>query len=337
MRRLLSFSFLLWIALSCAAFAKAKDLQIYSIDVEGGQATLFVSPSGESLLIDTGWAGYKGRDADRILEATKLAHVTKLDFVLITHYHRDHVGGVTQLAERIPIGTFVDHGPNREDSDDTRKDFAAYVKLAGNRRMTVTPGEGLPLKGITVRILTADGEQLDHPLPGAGTANPYCDSERPADPDPSENSRSLGVLITYGKFRVLDLGDLTKQKELNLVCPNNLIGTADLFIVTHHGTASSNSKAAVWAFHPRVAIMNNGAKKGGNPPAWRIVHSSPGLEDLWQLHYAEEGGKDNNVAPAFIANIDDGSDGHYLKVTARSDGSFTVFNSRTHRSKTYKK
>lgn len=315
-----------------------KRLQIYVIDVEGGQATLLVTPSRQSILIDTGWPGFNGRDADRIVAAAKLAGVRQLDYVVITHYHRDHVGGITQLAAKMKITTFVDHGPNQEDSDVTREDYAAYEKVAkSGRRVTLKPDDGLPVKGVTVRVLTAAGEHLKDPLPGAGEANPYCTTEPEAPVDNTENARSLGVLVTYGRFRFLDLGDLTKKKELEIACPNNMLGTVDLYLVTHHGWDESNSKAFVWALHPRVAIMDNGAHKGGTPSVWQIVHDSPGLEDLWQLHYAVDGGKDHNVSDSFIANVEGGTDGNFIKVTALPDGSFTVSNSRNKYEKTYGK
>ena len=232
--------------LTISASAKPKPLQIYFIDVEGGQSTLIVSPSGQSLLIDTGWPGFENRDANRIAAAAKAAGVKKLDYVLITHFHRDHVGGVVQLADRMPIDTLVDHGPNQEDSDVTREDYAAYEKLLPKyHHLVLKPGDGLPITGLTVKALTAAGERIQSPLPGAGTANSFCASEAEPPADATENPRSLGVLVTYEKFRFLDLGDLTKDKELGLVCPNNLIGTVDLFLVSHHGTASSNSKALV--------------------------------------------------------------------------------------------
>jgi len=194
---------------------------------------------------------------------------------------------------------------------------------------------GIPIKGLTVRVLTAAGEHISDPLPGAGEANMYCDSEPDAPPDPSENARSLGVLITFGKFRFIDLGDLTKKKELELACVNNLVGKVDLYLVTHHGLDQSNAKAIVWGLHPRVAIMNNGAHKGGNPEAWQTVHDSPGLEDLWQLHYSEDAGKEHNAEEKFIANSG-GKDGNYIKVAAEPDGTFIVENSGNRFRKQYK-
>jgi competence protein ComEC len=321
-----------------AAAANPKALQIYFIDVEGGQATLLVSPSGESLLIDTGWPGYEGRDADRILAAAHQAGVTQLDYVLITHYHRDHVGGVPQLVDGAKVGTFVDHGPNLEDSRVTRTDYAAYEKaIAGHAHVVVKPGWGLPIKGLQVQVVSAAGDLIKKPLPDAGEANSYCKGQAVEADDATENARSVGVLITYGKFRFLDLGDLTKQKEMELACPNNLLGTVDLFLVTHHGADLSNPKALVWALHPRVAVIDNGPRKGASPAAWQIVHDSPGLEDLWQLHYAAESDKDHNVAEERIANPKENCEGKYIKVAAETDGTFTVTNSRTGAQKTYTK
>jgi beta-lactamase superfamily II metal-dependent hydrolase len=321
-----------------AAAPSPKPLQIYFIDVEGGQATLIVSPSGQSLLVDTGWPGYEGRDADRILAAAHQAGIQQLDYVLITHYHRDHVGGVPQLVDGIKVGTFVDHGPNLEDSEVTRVDYAAYEKaIAGHAHVVVKPGWGLPMKGLEVRVLSAAGDHITKPLPGAGEANPYCKSGPAEAEDATENARSVGVLITYGKFRFLDLGDLTKKKEMEIACPNNLLGTVDLFLVTHHGADLSNPKPLVWALHPRVAVIDNGPRKGASPAAWQIVHDSPGLEDLWQLHYAAESDKDHNVADERIANVKENCEGKYIKVVAEQDGTFTVTNARTGEQKTYSK
>lgn len=321
-----------------AAAANPKSLQIYFIDVEGGQSTLLVSPEGISVLIDTGWPGYEGRDADRIMAAARQAGVKQIDYLITTHYHRDHVGGLPQLADGMKIGTFIDHGPNQEDSTTTRADYAAYEKvIAGHPHVVVKPGWGLPIKDIEVRVLASAGSHVGFPLAGAGELNPLCAKEPAAEDDPTENSRSVGVLVTYGKFRFLDLGDLTKKKELELACPNNLIGNVDLFLVDHHGSDSSNPKALDWALHPRVAVIDNGPRKGASPAAWQIVHDSPDLEDLWQLHYAAESDRDHNLAEDHIANVKENCEGKSITVVAQADGSFTVRNDRTGVQKSYAK
>lgn len=320
-----------------AAQANHGHLLIYSIDVEGGQSTLLVSPSGNSLLVDAGWPGNNGRDADRIQAAMRDAGITRIDHLLVTHYHVDHVGGVPEIAKRVPIGEFIDHGPNREDSDSTRNGYDAYLKAIGNAPWrSVNPGDTVSIPGLSATILTADGRHIDR-VPGiAPVPNPYCAAEHAWRDDPSENARSTGVLFTFGRFRFLDLGDLTGAKEVALVCPNNPIGTVDLYLVTHHGMNLSNARVLVDAVHPRVAIMNNGAHKGGSPEAWQTVHESPGLADLWQLHTAEGSDAAHNSPAALIANPAGGSaDGAYLKVEASSDGSFSVTNGRTGETRRY--
>jgi competence protein ComEC len=327
----------LLLAVLTSRSASARPLEIFFVDVEGGQSTLIVSPSGQSLLIDTGWRGFEGRDADRIALAAKAADVNQIDYLIITHYHRDHVGGVPQLADRMNILNFLDHGPNTEDSTMSTEDYSDYVKVIqrGEHRV-VKPGDTVPINGISAKVLTAAGEHIQTPLQGAGQPNSYCATTRRQGVDTSENARSVGVLITFEKFRFLDLGDLTWNKELELMCPNNPIGTVDVLLVSHHGLNQSNSPALVDAVHPRVAIMNNGPRKGGTPAAWQIVKASPGLEDLWQLHYAIEGGKEHNVEDSFIANVDEQCAGQYLKLTAEGNGSFTVLNQRNKFEKSYK-
>jgi unsaturated rhamnogalacturonyl hydrolase len=333
--------FPLWaVCLLCtvAVAQNSASLQIYSIDVEGGQATLLVTSARQSMLVDTGWPGFDSRDADRIVAAAKAAGVTQIDYLVITHYHRDHVGGVAQLADRMKVGTFVDHGPNTENSEQTNTGYADYQAVLAKthaKHLTVKPGDTIPVSGIHVLVVAAAGQYIAKPVAGGGQPNPNCASEPPPPDDTSENAASVGMLITYGKFRFLDLGDLTKKKELGLVCPNNLIGRVDLFLVSHHGLDQSNSRALVEAVHPRVTVMNNGAHKGGSPEAWQTVHESPGLEDLWQVHYAADSDKAHNSPENVIANINEASDGNYINVVALQDGSFTVTNSRNGYSKNY--
>ena len=312
----------------------AKTLDVYFIDTEGGQATLIVTPSKESLLVDTGWPGFNGRDAMRIQAAAKSAGVKQIDYLVLTHYHTDHAGGVSQLIERIPVKTFVDHGPNRETGKSAGELSEAWDKaVATGKHLVVKPGEKLPLKGVEAQVVTADGAAITSPVNGGGANNQLCGTAFPEDK--SENARSTGLLITYGKFRMLDLGDLTSQREMDLACPQNRLGKIDLYLTTHHGTGSSNAPAIVHALAPRVAVMNNGAKKGGSPEAWKAVRTSPGLEDLWQLHFAVAGGKETNVADSFIANIEEACEGKYIKASASADGSFTVLNTRNKYQKSY--
>jgi competence protein ComEC len=318
------------------AEAAAKSLEIFFIDVEGGQATLFVTPAGQSLLIDTGWAGNAYRDANRILAAAKHAKIKKIDYVLITHFHADHVGGVPQLAAKIPIGTFIDHGPNGESSRESNRLYADYQKaIAGANHLMPKPGDHLPIKGLDAVVVSADGNIIGQPLPGAGQPNSSCAGVEPKATDPSENARSLGVVMTLGKLRLVDLGDLTWDKELELVCPNNKIGKADIFVVSHHGLDQSNSPALVHGIQPRVAIMDNSSSKGGSPSAWDVIKSSPSLEDLWQLHFADAGGKEHNAIDPFIANVTEADTGYFLHVTANADGSFEIYNPRNKFSKQY--
>ena len=334
------------LALTCFSAARtksapgaAKTLRIFFVDVEGGQATLFLTPAGQSLLIDTGWPGNNGRDADRIVAAAKKAGISKIDYVLITHFHSDHVGGLPQLLARIPVGTVIDHGDNRESTDaPTVLVWQAYQEMLATKklkRLTVKPGDSLPIRGIQTTVISSDGVVIGHTLAGAGQENASCKDAEQYPPDQTENLRSLGTLIRFGKLKILDLGDLTRDKEMELVCPKNKLGLIDIYIVSHHGWYQSGSPAFLNAIAPRVAIMDNGAKKGGTPSAWDIIEKSPRLENLWQLHFSEEGGAAHNVAPEFIANPEGPDAANYLELTAWPDGSFEVFNSRTSNAKHY--
>ncbi len=323
---------------TAAVLPAAKNLEVYFIDVEGGQATLVVPPGGDSLLIDAGWPGFDHRDANRIAAAAKAAGVKRIDYLVITHFHMDHVGGVPQLAEKLPIRNFVDHGTSVETDKNAQILFAEYAarRDKGNH-IVVKPGDTIPVKDLDVRVVAAAGAAIASPLAGAGQPNPDCASFRKMDADPTENAQSVGMVITFGNFRMVDLGDLTWNKEYALVCPENKIGRADVFVVSHHGMNISNSPQLVHALAPRVAIMDNGARKGGTPQAWQILHDTPGIQDIWQLHFAVAGGKDHNSSDTVIANLDEACQGDWLKLTAMRDGSFTVINSRNKFEKSYKK
>jgi len=338
-------------------------LQIYVVDVEGGNATLFVSPTGESVLIDSGNGGAAAaRDGDRIMAAVKDAGIGRIDHLITTHWHGDHFGGMAELASRIPIRQFIDHGPNVQPQAAADEFLATvYPQLyAKGTHTIVKPGDTIPVAGLNWRIVSAAGQTVASPIAGAATPNPSCSTTKPTDPDPSENAQSVGSVVTYGRFRVAHIGDLTWNKEIELMCPTNRIGTVDLFIVSHHGQAISNSPALVHALHPRAAIINNGTRKGGQPDAMKVLYSSPGLEDLWQMHFSQLSGQEYTVPGLFIANTVDTEPAempkapfappqgapaspppvhnglaYWFKVVAHDDGSFTVTNGRNGFTKTY--
>ena len=340
----------------------ARTLDIYVVDTEGGKAALYVSPSGENVLIDTGNPG--ARDGGRILAVLEAAGVKRIDHLISTHYHRDHIGGLVALAQRIPIAHYLDHGPNVESPEQVRGFRAAYDSLLANAKHTVVKaGDRLAVAGLDWRIVQSAGSSITRPLAGvgAGASNAAsCASfERKPEPaSPDDNAQSVGSVITFGRFRVLDLGDLLWNEEHDLVCPRNMIGAVDLYMVTHHGQSSSGSPQLVHGVRPRVAVMQNGATKGGAPDALQILRTSPGLEDVWALHWSYAGGVEHNGPGAFIANLDSASTiarvltaapgqagsgnqehapAHYIKISARTNGSFTVTNTRNGFSKTYLK
>lgn len=312
-------------------------LKVFFVDVEGGQATLFVTPARQSLLIDTGWPGNEYRDADRIAAVAKKAGLKKIDYVLITHYHDDHVGGFPQLLERVRVGAVIDHGPNRELEEKVARNYETYEKTvaaANLKRIIVHPGDVLPIVGMKATVVSADGELIKEPLDGGGEANQYCKDTETRPADETENARSVGVQIVFGKLKLLDLGDLTWDKEMELMCPTNRLGKVDVLVVSHHGWYQSSSRALVDAVGARVAIMDNGAKKGGSTPTLDTIAKAPGLETSWQLHYSEEGGEEHNTAKEYIANPQ-GVDGNYLELIGSGDESFDVLNSRTKQTKHY--
>jgi len=343
-----------------------KTLDIYVVDVEGGNATLFIAPSGESVLIDTGNGGAAAtRDAGRIIAAVKDAGLTQIDNLITTHWHGDHFGVMAEFAGRIPIRNFIDHGANVQPNPVADSFLqTTYPELYSKaKHMVAKPGDKLSVTGLDWRLVSSAGEVIKDPLPGTGKPNPYCADSKPNPDDGGvENSMSVGSVVTFGKFRVAHLGDLTQVKEFPLMCPVDRIGTVDLWVVSHHGQPMSNSQVLVHAIQPRVAILNNGTRKGGQPSAMKVIYSAPGLEDLWQLHFSLLSGQEYTSPGMFIANtIDDQQDvmpispmtppqpgpgvtpppahngtAYWVKVSAQTDGSFTVTNARNGFSKTYK-
>ena len=312
-----------------------KTLDIYVVDVEGGNATLFVAPSGESLLIDTGNGGAAApRDAGRIVAAARDAGVTRIDHLVTTHWHGDHVGGLGEFATRMPIRHFIDHGPNVQPGpgiDEFLRD--AYPKLYEKGTHTVAkPGDSIAVAGLEVRVVSSAGQVLATPLPGAGKPNPYCAAFKPTG-NSAEDAQSVGTYVRYGQFRALHPGDLPTTKEFELMCPNSRIDAVDVLLGLHHGQDTSNSEVLVHAIRPRVAIMNNGPKKGGEAETMKTVRSSPGLLDFWQLHTSLNAPQ-ANMPVAMIANLDE-SAAHAVKLSAQRDGSFSVTNTRTGETRRY--
>ena len=350
----------------------AKTLNVYVIDVEGGNAGLYASPSGESVLIDSGNGGAAAaRDADRIMAAVREAGLKQIDNLITTHYHGDHIGGLIELAKRVPIAHFFDHGANVQPAPQIDPLLQQYAELYSKVKHTVVkPGDKIAVAGLDWRIVSAAGQVLKTPLPGAGAPNRYCanftrHAVNPVSGQPvgnTEDEQSVGSQITFGKFRALYLGDFTWNQEFDLMCPTNRVGIVDLFVVSRHGQISSNSEALVHAIQPRVIIMNNGIRKGGQPDAIKVFLTSPRLENLWQIHFSQLGGQEYTVAGMFIANSTDDQQAarqvapmpppqqgqqatavplhngpaYYFKVTAQQDGTFTVTNSRNGFSKTYR-
>jgi competence protein ComEC len=347
-----TFAFLLTLALTTAVGGAqsrpSKTLDIYFIDTEGGHSTLYVAPTGESLLMDTGSPG--GRDVARIMAVIQAAGVKQIDHMVSTHYHGDHVGGLEELASKIPMVQFIDHGATSEPKEMVPGFQKMYAELYAKAKHTVVkPGDTIPFDGVTVAVATSH-----------------------------DNPMSVGLVFTYGKFRTVNLGDFTWNKEQELMCPNNPIGTVDLYLTSHHGIDQSGSPALVHALQPRVAIMHNSTRKGGAIQTMQTLHTSPGLEDIWQLHWAYAAGLEHNTPSLFIANTEDnaavanvllnppptfgqpgagrpgpgaggppppggpggGRGDHtgpafWIKVSAQSDGTFSVTNTRNNFTKTY--
>jgi len=340
---------LLAVTIALSQAVAPKTLDIYFIDVEGGQSTLIVTPAGESLLVDAGFPGdgtfdskpgdpSRARDAQRIVAAARAARLTRIDNLLVTHFHADHAGGVPELAQLLPIGTFIDHDtvPAVAETNvaGTLAMFEAYAAVrAKGKHLVPKPGDRLPLKGVQSIVVSASGSALTRPLRGAGARTPGCAATAPPAQEVNENPRSTGFRLQFGAFRFLDLGDLSGAPLFALACPASLVGPVDVYLVAHHGGLDAADPATFAAFAPRVAVVNNGANKGGSPEIFRAMRQAAGLEDVWQLHRSRIEGS-QNYADDRIANLDDTS-ADWIKVSAKEDGSFTVTNGRTGAAKAY--
>ena len=357
---------LLLLGLSAAvalAQTRSTTLDIYVVDVEGGNAVLFVTPSRESVLIDSGNGGAAAaRDAERIVVAAKDAGVTQIDHLITTHFHGDHIGGLAELAARIPIKEFIDHGPNTQPNPATDAFLqGGYRELYTKTKHTVAkPGDKIPVAGVDWRVVTSATEVIKTPLQGKASPNPYCAGFTPqTGVNLTEDDQSVGSFITFGKFRTIHLGDLTLNRQFDLMCPNNRLGTVDLLIAARHGNV--NAEILAHALRPRVIVTNNGTRKGAQPEAMKIFFASPNLEDVWQIHFSQLGGQEYTVPGMFIANLFDeqqdampvapftpppqgqqappapahNGKAYYIKISAQQDGIFTVTNTRNGFSKTY--
>lgn len=308
----------------------AQQLSVFVVDTEGGKATLIVTPQKESLLLDAGWP-YGPRDADRIVAAAKSAGLSKIDYLLVTHYHVDHVGGVPWVIERMPVANVIEHGPTVEHDLLANEMMDAYARSTAKiPHIVVKPGDKLPLKGVDIEVVAGSGTAIKRT---GQNPNPLCADAVTRSPENDENDQSIGILLTYGQFRMVDLADLTAGKERDLFCPANSVGKVDVLMISHHGLDRSNSPLMIGSLQPRVAIMNNGAVKGGSPAVVKALTSTKGVDGVWLLH-AVSGG-DVTITDKYVANPEANCKGYGIKLTAGSDGAFAVTNQRTGATVTY--
>jgi competence protein ComEC len=356
MKRFLAAASLLALALSASSPSPAQNrtLEFYWIDVEGGAATLIVAPTGESLVFDTGYE-VGDRDAKRIFAAAQKAGLNHLDHVVISHWHGDHVGGAAALAKLIPITRFYDHGDGVEQVDKARHD--AFVTLAGNKRTILKAGDTIQLGAAQLLVVKSE-DALAQPVAGGGQPNPLCANAPQMGPAAPENQRMVGLRLTYGNFKYVSLADLDWQKEMELACPVNKLGTANLYLINRHGGLDdSGSPALLGAVKPQVVIVNNGPRKGLGATDERAKPISapgtftpyernsylrlaklPGMEGIWQGHLSLiDKDPAHNTAPDMIANLEEGAadQGNWIHGSVAADGKFTITNTRNGFSKTY--
>jgi len=331
--------------LPAATGAQSRTLDIYWIDVEGGAATLIVSPSGESLLYDAGWE-VDGRDGKRIAAAVKQAGLSKIDYFVLSHFHADHAGGLQELAKLVPIGRCFDRGDFIEPANQKWRDI--YLAACGSKRTVVKAGDTIPLKGVQLDVVASNGQLVAKPLAGGGS-NSLCASAENRPAEGPENQFMVGALLTYGKFRFLDLADLDWEKEMELACPINRLGQVTIWQAGRHGALDgAGAPGFLHAIKPQVVVVNNGPRKGlGSPSAgspkpltrhYERIAATPGIEGIWQGHLSLlDKDKASNTADDMIANFEESADcqGHWIRASVKADGTFSVTNGRNGFSKTY--
>ncbi len=312
--------------------AAEPTLDIYWIDVEGGGGTLIITPAGESILIDTGWPG--ASSAARIHEAATNAGVSRIDYLILTHFHLDHFGGAAPLAKLMPIGTVLDNGIPEHDPDGRNDErFLASIKpyreFPAKRRMLIQPGETLPLKQggsaipLSLRFM-GTRRHFAHP-PGLGGLNALCAGATQKQPDTSDNANSAVLLVQLGSFKFYDGADLTWNMEGEMVCPTNSIGQVDVYQVDHHGVDVSNNPLLIRSLAPTVSVMNNGARKGGAKATLATLRSVSSIQTMYQIHRDPRGGAEFNTDDQYIANLEEKCEGHYIKCSVDSSGkSYTI-------------
>lgn len=318
-----------------------RTLDFYFIDSEGGAATLIVTPSGESVLIDAGWADVDGRDAKRIQRAMQQVGITAIDHLVATHYHQDHYGGVPDLSRFVTVKRYYDHGKMASMTEDPKfaERYGAYQAAAKNQTTTLKPGDTIQLKTavgtppLKILCVASNTEVIGS---NKSSANPECGSNTPQE-DSSENGRSVALLLSWGGFEFLNLADLTFNISQRLVCPVNQIGEIDLYQVTHHGGNLNNDPLLLRSFRPSVSVMINGPRKGGHPDTIMWLQKTPLFKALYQLHRNVQIPAEQNTATEFIANLDEQVDAAYM-ITVSVDAAkraFTVTNGRTKESKSF--
>ena len=338
------------VAPASGAAASHDTLRMMLVDVEGGSAALYVTPEGHSLLVDTGWPRGMGgprvpaattppptSSAERIVRAAKSLGLSRIDYVLVTHYHVDHVGGVADLLALMPVGTFVDHGPNRETpppgatpaqlATATVTLYPAYLAAIAGRKHIVLPAGGqLRIDGLALTAVDSDGALIAKALPDGGEPGVGCDRTTTKTADGGEeNPRSIGFLATWGKARIVSLGDTTWNMENRLVCPIDLIGRVDLMVATHHGSELSNSPALLNTLAPRIIVVANGPIKGGDAASFDNAMATPRIKEYWQLHYATRSVPNKNAPPERIANPVTAVDAaNPLRIAVERSGEVTV-------------